>query len=123
MEIGMLWYDDGPLPVKDRVKAAAGYYSEKYGRKPNLCLVHPGMLKSDEGKVNGIVIRKGKGVMPGHFWIGVDETQTQSTGNRPKRKVSKATATAKTTAKSRKSKTASKVPQAAARQRPHSKAA
>ncbi|MFV1859473.1 MAG: hypothetical protein ACC647_08990 [Anaerolineales bacterium] len=75
MEIGMLWYDNSPIALNDRVKQAAGYYSEKYGRKPNLCLVHPDMLQDDEGKANGVVIRKGKGVMPGHFWIGVDEAQ------------------------------------------------
>ena len=89
MEIGMLWFDDGPLSIKDRVKAAAGYYSEKYGRKPNLCLVHPEMLDKDEGKVNGIVIRKGKGVMPGHFWIGVDETQARANGKRTKKTATK----------------------------------
>ena len=81
MEIGMLWYDDSPTALKDRVNRAAGYYSEKYGRKPNLCLVHPGMLQTDEGKAQGVVIRKGKGVMPGHFWIGVDESQIKKNGN------------------------------------------
>ncbi|MFQ5921909.1 MAG: hypothetical protein ACE5M4_03630 [Anaerolineales bacterium] len=77
----MLWYDDSPQALKARVKQAAGFYSEKYGRKPNLCLVHPGMLKTDEGIANGVVIRKGKGIMPGHFWIGVDEAQLKSNGN------------------------------------------
>ena len=81
MEIGMLWYDDGPLPLKDRVIQAAGYYTEKYGRKPNLCFVHPDMLSSEEGNANGIVIRKDKGIMPGHFWIGVDESQIKKNGN------------------------------------------
>lgn len=55
MEIGMLWYDNSPTALKDRVKQAAGYYTEKYGRKPNLCFVHPDMLQADEGKVNGCV--------------------------------------------------------------------
>ena len=75
MEIGMLWYDNSPTALKDRVKQAASYYSDKYGRKPNLCFVHPEMLQADEGEVNGIVIRKGKQIMPGHFWIGVDEAE------------------------------------------------
>ena len=100
MEIGMLWYDNSPTALKDRVKQAAGYYSEKYGRKPNLCFVHPDMLQADEGKVNGIVIRKGKQIMPGHFWIGVDEAEvktngdhrTGTTGSKPKEKSEKSKA-------------------------------
>ena len=108
MEIGMLWYDDSPLALKDRVKQAASYYSEKYGQKPNLCLVHPDMLKSDEGKTNGVVIRKGKGVMPGHFWIGVDEVQpVKRTKVSRKKKKSSSKVKAGTKPKSRsKSKTA-----------------
>lgn len=81
MEIGMLWYDNSPTALKDRVKQAASYYSDKYGRKPNLCFVHPEMLQADEGEVNGIVIRKGKQIMPGHFWIGVDEAEIKTNGN------------------------------------------
>ncbi len=81
MEIGMLWYDNSPTALIDRVEQAASYYSEKYGRMPNLCFVHPDMLQADEGKVNGIVIRKGKQIMPGHFWIGVDEAEIKTNGN------------------------------------------
>ncbi len=81
MEIGMLWYDDSPVGLKDRVERAADYYNEKYGRQPNLCFVHPDMLKTEEGKAKGVVIRKGKGIMPGHFWIGVDESQIKKNGD------------------------------------------
>ncbi len=81
MDIGMLWYDDSPTGLKDRVERAADYYNEKHGRQPNLCFVHPDMLKTEEGKARGVVIRKGKGVMPGHFWIGVDESQVKKNGN------------------------------------------
>jgi len=80
MEIGMLWYDNSPTALTDRVKQAAGYYTEKYGRKPNLCFVHPDMLQADEGKANGVVIRKGKQIMPGHFWIGVDQVEIETNG-------------------------------------------
>ena len=100
MEIGMLWYDNSPTALIDRVEQAASYYSEKYGRMPNLCFVHPDMLQADEGKVNGIVIRKGKQIMPGHFWIGVDEAEvktngdhrTATTGSKPKAKSEKSKA-------------------------------
>ena len=100
MEIGMLWYDDSPVGLKDRVERAADYYNEKYGRQPNLCFVHPGMLKTEEGKAKGVVIRKGKGVMPGHFWIGVDESQVKKNGNGKTKSEAKAkSASAKASAK------------------------
>lgn len=73
MEIGMLWYDDSPLALKDRLEKAADYYTGKYGRKPNLCLVNPNMLTADEVRFNGVLVRRGRSVMPGHFWIGVDD--------------------------------------------------
>ncbi|MEK6587497.1 MAG: hypothetical protein AABY97_01480 [Chloroflexota bacterium] len=73
MEIGMLWYDDSPLALKDRLEKAADYYTGKYGRKPNLCLVNPNMLTEDEVRFNGVLVRRGRSVMPGHFWIGVDD--------------------------------------------------
>ena len=81
MDIGMLWYDDGPNSINDRVTRAASYYMEKYGREPNLCFVNPKMLEAEEGNAKGIVIRKDKGIMPGHFWIGVDESQIKKNGN------------------------------------------
>jgi hypothetical protein len=108
MEIGMLWYNDGPLPLKDRVIQAASYYTEKYGREPNLCFVHPGMLDSEEGNANGIVIRKDKGIMPGHFWIGVDESQIKKNGNgkKPKRVKSESKQKAEANSKAAKTSTA-----------------
>ncbi len=73
MNIGMLWYDDSPLALKERIEKAAAYYAEKHGRKPNLCLVHPSMLNGDELRVNGVLVRRFSSVRPGHFWIGVDD--------------------------------------------------
>ncbi|MEE9216330.1 MAG: hypothetical protein V3U32_02745 [Anaerolineales bacterium] len=121
MEIGMLWYDDSPTALKDRVDQAAGYYTEKYGRKPNLCFVNPSMLQAEEGKAKGVVIRKDKGIMPGHFWIGVDESQIKKNGNRKtpssgkshtkSKAEAKSTAPAKTKAKKKpKAKSASAKP-------------
>jgi hypothetical protein len=83
MNIGMLWYDDSPTALKERVERAAAYYQEKYGRKPNLCLVHPSMLNGDEPRVNGIQVRRFASVRPGHFWIGVDdEPEERARGSR-----------------------------------------
>ncbi len=73
MDIGMLWYDDGPAKLKERVLRAVEYYADKYGRKPNLCLVNPETLNGDAGKFKGVQLRAAPAVMVDHFWLGVEE--------------------------------------------------
>lgn len=77
MEIGMLWFDndkDAELSVK--VTRAAQFYEDKYGKRPNLCFVHPctvainGNQKPTE-PVCGVEIRESTSLQPNHFWIGV----------------------------------------------------
>lgn len=56
MNNGMLWFDNDPattLPAK--VARAADYFRRKYGRVPDLCMVHPSMLS------NTSFIQTGKG--------------------------------------------------------------
>ena len=78
MNIGMLWYDDSPLDLKLRIEKAAEYYAEKYGHKPNLVVVHPSMLETEELRLNGVLVRRGPSVRPGHFWIGVDDEPAET---------------------------------------------
>lgn len=78
MQAGMLWFDNDPktaLAVK--IERAAAYYRQKYGRAPDLCLVHPSMLAQErlEGK---ITVRPYRPVLPGHLWLGVDESRFKS---------------------------------------------
>lgn len=76
MEIGMLWFDDSPDSLNKKVVEAVGFYSKKYGREPTLCLVNPSMLEAEEGVIAGIQVRRARSVLPGHFWIGVDESSS-----------------------------------------------
>jgi hypothetical protein len=78
MNFGMLWFDNDPkaeLTVK--IQRAASYYQDKYGQFPNICLVHPSMIRmpspTNEGglKTSGIEIRPNRSVLPNHLWIGV----------------------------------------------------
>ena len=78
MNIGMLWYDESPLALKERIEKAAAFYVEKHGQKPNLCIVHPSMLEAEELRVNGVLVRRGPGIRPGHFWIGVDDQPAEA---------------------------------------------
>jgi hypothetical protein len=80
MNVGMLWFDnDNKSDLLAKVNRAATYYNEKYGKRPNLCFIHPSAANKnhdpDAGKetfkVGEIEIRLTKSVLPNHFWIGV----------------------------------------------------
>jgi hypothetical protein len=79
MHIGMLWFDNDPktaLTVK--IERAIDYYRQKYGRTPDLCLVHPSMLGNNhpdpvEGRIGRLTIRPYRPILPGHLWIGIED--------------------------------------------------
>ena len=72
MQTGMLWFDDSKIPLQNKIEKAIAYYFKKYERLPDLCLVHPNMLK-DENLEVAITVRPYRPVLPGHIWIGIDE--------------------------------------------------
>jgi hypothetical protein len=80
MDIGMLWFDDGPGTVKDKVVRAASFYAGKYGQPATRCLVHPKTLAGWEGKVGLIEVLADQVVLPNHYWIGVEETPEEKPG-------------------------------------------
>ena len=78
MEKGMLWFDDSKRTLSEKVKSAAIYYQKKYGRTPDMVLVHPSMMTADsDGTVmhygTEIHVRPYRSVLPGHLWVGIDE--------------------------------------------------
>jgi len=69
MPWGLLWYEaDGAL--EDRVAHAAERYVEKYGSKPNTCIVHPELLGGEKVDVPGYNIIPHHTVLKNHLWIG-----------------------------------------------------
>jgi len=83
MDIGMLWFDDGSVSMSEKIQRAVTFYTEKYGRRPTLCLVNPATLNDSEGVMAGVKVRKARCVMPDHYWIGVDDKGKQSKSSRP----------------------------------------
>ncbi len=72
MDIGMLWLDaDAKRPFDEKVRRAADYYREKYGRFPELCLVNKSMI-ADEKKIGRILVKTNKTVRLDHFWLGMN---------------------------------------------------
>jgi len=79
MNVGMLWFDNDPhTALTAKVARAADYYRRKYGRVPDLCLVHPSMLPESrpnpvEEKAGKVVVRSNRFIQPGHLWIGAED--------------------------------------------------
>ena len=73
MHTGMLWFDNSQTALNAKIRKAIDYYHKKYGRSPDLCLVHPSMLKDSTLEVEKITVRPYRPVLPGHLWIGVED--------------------------------------------------
>jgi hypothetical protein len=74
MNVGMLWFDNDPrTALKVKVRRAAGYYRQKYGHLPNLCLVNPCMLSEPLVEADKVAIRSNRSILPGHLWIGEED--------------------------------------------------
>ncbi|MFT3892650.1 MAG: hypothetical protein QM730_13530 [Anaerolineales bacterium] len=73
MHTGMLWFDDSKTTLKTKIQKATEYYRKKYGRSPDLCLVHPSMLNDTNVEEEKITVRPYRPVLPGHIWIGIED--------------------------------------------------
>ena len=74
MNTGMMWFDNDPkTALSTKIERAAEYYQKKYGRIPNLCLIHPNALDSEQPETGNVAVRPYRPVLPGHLWIGVEE--------------------------------------------------
>lgn len=71
MVTGMLWFDNDPKSdLNSKIIRAVDFYQKKYGIRPDLCFVHPSMIKTEASNRNGIEVRTNTRVLPHHFWIG-----------------------------------------------------
>jgi hypothetical protein len=74
----MLWFDNSQTALNIKIQKAVEYYHKKYGRTPDLCLVHPSMLEAQEKnqrtvEINKLTVRSYRPVLPGHMWIGIED--------------------------------------------------
>ncbi len=84
MKIGMLWFDnDKQTDLITKIETASVYYFQKYGKRPNICFVHPCMLPKRENhsenqkeattyKAGNVEVRSNQTVLPNHLWIGIN---------------------------------------------------
>jgi len=75
MNTGMLWFDNDPkTDLSNKIHQAAAYYQKKYGCWPNLCFVHPSVLKENEAKPRNMEIQPSALIQPNHLWLGVNDS-------------------------------------------------
>jgi hypothetical protein len=75
MHTGMLWFDNSQTALTVKIQKAVDYYHKKYGRNPDLCLVHPSMMEKNQRQleINKLTVRPYRPVLPGHIWIGIED--------------------------------------------------
>jgi hypothetical protein len=75
MHTGMLWFDNSQTALAIKIQKAVDYYHKKYGRIPDLVLVHPSMLEANQRSltVAQLTVRPYRPVLPGHIWIGMED--------------------------------------------------
>jgi hypothetical protein len=80
----MLWFDnDTQSDLAAKIERAAVYYQKKYGKRPNLCFVHPSMALTEPSRAgtdsnaglpvhtSSVEVRTTRAVLPNHLWIGI----------------------------------------------------
>ena len=77
MKTGMLWYDnDNKSDLPTKIERAAAYYQKKYGKRPDLCFVHPTMVGATLAATHGIEVKTTRHILPNHLWMGIQEIPT-----------------------------------------------
>lgn len=72
MNYGMLWFDNEPTDLAQKVRRASEYYKKQYQEQPNMCQVHTTMLDK-ECIMAGIHIIPVQYIRPHHLWIGKEK--------------------------------------------------
>jgi hypothetical protein len=72
----MLWFDNSPSTLTVKLQRAVDYYTKKYGRTPDLILLHPSLIEKEKLEIEGLTIRPYRPVLPGHIWVGIEDTQS-----------------------------------------------
>jgi len=79
MKVGLLWFDDDPArDLAQKVGRAARHYRQKFGRRPNVCYVHPSLLNGGSRRVGGVKVAPLPSVLRHHFWIGEEDGRHSS---------------------------------------------
>lgn len=74
MLYGVLIFNNSSEPLKTKIGKAVDYFKKKYGRRPDLCRVHPSALIGQQlPKYKKLKVEPYRPVLPGHIWVGVED--------------------------------------------------
>jgi len=74
--IGLLWFDESGT-LEQRVERAVRRYTEKFGRRPTVCYVHPSMLNEPGPTLAaGVRLAPRRSVLRDHFFVVREEDAT-----------------------------------------------
>ncbi len=72
MKSGLLWFDNSPKTLTEKIESAAKRYREKFGQSPDTCFVNPRDFDTQTpAQHQGVTIGTKATVMPNHLWLGV----------------------------------------------------
>lgn len=71
--VGLMFYLAGK-PLSETLAYGVDYYRKKYGKEPEVCIVHPEGLE-EVGSLNGLLIKAERYVLRRCVWIGYEETK------------------------------------------------
>jgi hypothetical protein len=71
---GLLWFDNDPgRKLEEKVQRAIRRYRQKFGRRPNVCYVHPSLLDGKKRQMGEVRVASLPSVLRHHFWVGEEE--------------------------------------------------
>lgn len=74
MKLGLLWFDDDPRrDLDEKIARAARHYERKFGRRPNVCYVHPSLLGEGPERRAGMRLEALPSVLRDHLWLGEEQ--------------------------------------------------
>jgi hypothetical protein len=77
MHTGMLWFDNSKTALVVKIEKAVAHFEKKYGRRPDLVLMHPSMLEGNThlSLIDGLNVRPYRPVLPGCIWVGLEDKE------------------------------------------------
>jgi hypothetical protein len=75
MMVGMMWFDNEPVTVEEKIRRAAAHYQKKYGSWPTRALVDPGMVAEDK-TISGVFVSPSGSILKNTIWIGHEDAKS-----------------------------------------------
>lgn len=76
MDTGELFFiEDAGKDFEGKVLWAAESYKRKFGRQPNLVMVHPSLLKGGRRQMGSLRLEPRRTMLPSYLWVGEAEAK------------------------------------------------